>query len=440
MKRLLIIGLLPLFLLSYPFPGNVELYNNGQIHRELPPVPYVPGELVLKVRHHVRMSHDFPGKHDLSGDLFFKYRSRVRDLEFHPTTGYYILRARDGEDLLQLKSVLEKDVSVEAVSLNYIATIQETVPNDPYFEGQWGLRNTGQVYRPVPMRQGTPGADIKATDAWDWTMGGGTAVIAVIDTGVAYGHEDLKNKLVSGYDFINDKVEARDDHGHGTLVSSIAAAETGNELGIAGVAPNAMIMPLKAVDQWGNGSYVMIAAAMRFAADNGAAVINMSLGGRSPSFILEDACKYAFEKGCVLVASAGNHASPVIYPAAYDDYCLAVTATDADDQIPSWCCYGPEVDVAAPGVEVLGAYFSYYEPNVLDEYTYGTGTSFSSPIVAGAVALLLSYKPFVTNTQAMDLIRVTADDVNYATFPGFDAQVGYGRLNLKTLISPYVLD
>ncbi len=441
MKRLLIIGLLPLFLLSVPFPEEVELYNNGQIHREEPAVPYVPGELVLKVRRHVRSNDGAPAKHDLSGDLMLKYRSRIRGMEFHPATGYYIARVNEGQDLQQMKRILEADLSVEAVSLNYMASLAETIPNDPFFEGQWGLRNTGQVYRPVPMSQGTPDADIKVTDAWDWSVGDSSAIIAVIDTGIAFDHEDLKNKIIPGYDFVNDRVEARDDHGHGTLVSSIAAAETGNELGIAGVAPNAMIMPVKAVDKWGGASYVTLATAMRFAADHGATVINMSLGGRSPSFILEDAAKYAYEKGCVLVCAAGNHASPVIYPAAYDDYCLAVTATDADDEIPSWCCYGSEVDVAAPGVDIMGAYYSRYDaPNTNDKYTYGTGTSFATPIVAGAVALLQSYKPFVTNSQAMDLIRVTADDVNAAKFPGVDAQAGYGRLNMKTLISPYVLD
>ena len=440
MKRLLIIGLLPLLLLSVPFPQDVELYNNGQIHQEEPVMPYVPGELILKVRRNVKFNAGPPAKHDLSGDLMFKYKRQIRGLELHPATGYYIARVDENQDLYQMKQILEADLSVEAVSLNYIATLAETIPNDPYFEGQWGLRNTGQVYRPVPMREGTPGADIKVTDAWDWTVGDNTAIIAVIDTGVDFDHEDLKNKIVPGYDFVNDRVEARDDHGHGTLVSSIAAAETGNEIGVAGVAPNAMIMPVKAVDKWGGASYVTLATAMRFAADNGATVINMSLGGRSPSFILEDAARYAYEKGCVLACAAGNHASPVIFPAGYDDYCLAVTASDPNDEIPSWCSYGPEVDVAAPGVDVMGAYYSRYQPDVHNKYTYGTGTSFATPIVAGAVALLQSYKPFVTNSQAMDLIRATADDINFAKFPGFDAQAGYGRLNMKTLISPYVLD
>jgi subtilisin family serine protease len=440
MKRLLIIGLLPLLLLSVPFPQDVELYNNGQIHQEEPVVQYVPGELILKVRRNVAFNSGAPAKHDLSGDLMLKYKRQIRGLEFHPATGYYIARVDEGQDLQQVKQVLEADLAVEAVSLNYIATLAETIPNDPYFEGQWGLRNTGQVYRPVPMREGTPGADIKVTDAWDWTVGDQSAIIAVIDTGVDFDHEDLKNKIVPGYDFVNDRVEARDDHGHGTLVASIAAAETGNEIGIAGVAPNAMIMPIKAVDKWGGASYLTIAAGMRFAADHGATVINLSLGGSYSTFVLEDASRYAFEKGCVLVCAAGNHASPVIFPAAYDEYSLAVTASDPDDEIPSWCSYGPEVDVAAPGVDVMGAYYSRYQPDVHDKYTYGNGTSFATPIVAGAVALLQSYKPFITNSQAMDLIRATADDVNYAKFPGFDAQAGYGRLNMKTLISPYVLD
>jgi subtilisin family serine protease len=198
-------------------------------------------------------------------------------------------------------------------------------------------------------------------------------------------------------------------------------------------------MPIKVMNSAGQGSYANIALGMRYAADQGAQVLNLSLGGPNPSFILEDACKYAYEKGCVIIVASGNNGGNVLYPAAYNNYCLAVAATDDKDTRVSFSNFGLEVDVAAPGVFVFGALFSPLDPETLNNYGWGNGTSFSCPYVAGAAALLLHYKPFLTNDEVMELIRVTADDVNSAIYPGVDGFLGYGRINLKTLLGPYVL-
>jgi subtilisin family serine protease len=127
-------------------------------------------------------------------------------------------------------------------------------------------------------------------------------------------------------------------------VASIAAAETNNSIGMAGVCWQSMIMPIKCFDSLGDGSYLAIAGGIRFAADRGARIINMSFGGESDSFILEDACQYAFSKGCVLIAATGNDGGPVRYPAQYDDYCLAVGASNASDQLADFSNFGSQVD------------------------------------------------------------------------------------------------
>ena len=188
-------------------------------------------------------------------------------------------------------------------------------------------------------------------------------IIAVVDTGVALNHEDLVNKVVSGYDFVHDQIDAADDNGHGTLVASIAAADSNNSVGGTGVSWMSKIMPVKSFDSSGSGSYLTIAAGIRFAADHGARIINLSFGGASDSFILRDACHYAFERDCVLVAATGNDSGDVLFPASYDEYCIAVGASDARDLIASWSNYGPQVDVVAPGVYIFGALFSPDEPD-----------------------------------------------------------------------------
>jgi subtilisin family serine protease len=383
----------------------------------------------------------FPKEREVMDMLLQKYRAEIKSLRFHSFTGYYIAETVSGSeaDLEELSGRLRRDPSILDASPDYPARIAAVTPNDMYFQYQYALSNSGQIYHPASGARGTSGSDIKASDAWDWTMGGEEVIIAIVDTGVALGHEDLVNKIVPGYNFIDGNFNTQDDNGHGTLVASIAAAETNNGVGIAGVSWNARIMPFKVLDQDGNGSLLAIAAAIRYATNNGTRVINLSLASLNPSFILEDALRYAYERGVVLVAATGNNAANVLYPAAYDDYCIAVAATDANDHWLPISGSGPQVDVAAPGKQIVGAFYSPLEPQNLGSYTWGDGTSFAAPHVSGAVALLLSYKPFLTNSEVMTLIRVTADDVNAADFPGVDSFLGYGRLNLLTLLEPFRL-
>lgn len=381
----------------------------------------------------------FDNQVPVTAQLKKDYRSDVLSVRPHAGTGYYILETVDGCDIEALSEKLRRESYIADASPDYYAVICAEAPNDPYFQYQYALENIGQVFAPETLSSGTTGSDINALDGWDYSRGEGI-VIAILDSGAALGHEDLVHKLVPGYNFVSGNHLPYDDHGHGTFVASIAGAETNNSVGIAGVAPLARIMPIKVMASDGFGSYLAIADGIRYAVDNGAHIINLSLGGPNPSIFLEDACAYAFNKGAVIVAAAGNNGSTVLYPAAYDDYCLAVAATDANDQRPSWSNHGPAVDVTAPGASVWGAKYDPGDPQKLNDYGRDNGTSFSTPMVSGAAALLLAYKPYLTNVQIMSLIKYTADDVNRETYPGIDDLTGYGRLNLGKLLGPYPLN
>ncbi|MGE5340293.1 MAG: S8 family peptidase [Candidatus Omnitrophota bacterium] len=367
-----------------------------------------------------------------------RYRGEIKRVQFHPYTGFYILETSPDSDIEALCSQLRHESFIVSASPDYYAELCVT-PNDPYYPYQYALHNTGQVFDLQTGISGKSGCDIHAPEGWDWTTGAidHPVTIAVIDTGVSYSHEDLKNKIVPGYNFVEDSVNADDDHGHGTFVASLAAADSQNGVGVAGVCWNAKIMPLKCADQDGSASYLAIAAGIHYAVDNGAKIINISVGGKSPSPILETACEYAYNKNVLIVAAAGNNGAFVLFPASYDKYCLAVAATDADDQWAAFSNPGSQIDVAAPGVMVLGAAFSPTTPTVTNAYRYDSGTSFAAPLVSGAAALLLSYKPFLSAQQAMDLIKYTADDVNISLYPGVDNYLGYGRINLLTLLGAY---
>lgn len=456
MNKKIVFIIISLCLVCNFFLLGLELYNNGNPHQpDQEEQPFVRGQIIIKTygeafglsqspASRTGLSGQYLGKMETRGPaimLMNKYHREIKTVKPAPFSipGCHIVETREGCDIKVLREKLQKDPMVQEASLNYIASITVEPPDDEYFMYQYALFNYGQVYHPGLEMAGTTGSDIKALDGWEWTTGGEEIIIAVVDSGVASDHEDLVNKVTAGYNFIDDNDNPYDDHGHGTFVASIAAANTNNGVGMAGVSWHAKIMPVKVMSSDGFGSYLVIAAGIRFAADQGAQIINLSIGGVNPSFILEDACQYAFDSGSLVVASTGNTGSNVLYPAAYDDYCLAVAATDHDDNWATWSNNGPQVDVAAPGWFVFGAFFSPAEPGKLDNYGWGSGTSFSAPYVAGAAALVMHYKPFLTHSQVMDLIRYTADDVNRTEHPGVDDYLGYGRINLGTLLGPHQL-
>jgi subtilisin family serine protease len=350
--------------------------------------------------------------------------------------GIHVLQIADETTVEEMIYIMRQHVAVEYAEPDYIARISVT-PNDTFFANQWALYNTGQEI-PVPgSPTGKERADIKATSAWEETKGRTDVVIAVIDTGVDLDHPDLRNKLVSsGKDFVNEDDDASDDHSHGTFVAGLAAAETDNGIGIAGVAWNCSILPVKCMDEEGEGLYSWIIDGIDYAINQGVHVINLSLGGASPSDALEEVVGRAYSANIPVIASVGNDAEGVLYPAAYDAYVLAVAATDYNDVRPSWSNTGPEVDVAAPGDLVLSTVPTWYFGPGSIPYGLGSGTSFACPHAAGMIALIISQKDWLTVDDLWNILRYTADDVNADELPGFDEEIGYGRINMDTAVVP----
>jgi len=225
---------------------------------------------------------------------------------------------------------------------------------------------------------------IGAPSAWaDLNADAPLVTVAVIDSGVCLEHPDLAERTVAGYDFVDGDTTAQDDFGHGCSVAGIIAADGSNGQGIAGVAPNARIMPLRVLNAQGIGQYSNVAAAIVYAADNGAQIINLSLGGAYASTILEDAITYAVDHGVTVIAAAGNNSGPVMYPAAYAPV-IAVGSVDQNLERSSFSSYGPQLDTLAPGRDVLTTTRD-------GGYSVMTGTSFAAPQVAGIAALEIGH-------------------------------------------------
>jgi serine protease len=258
------------------------------------------------------------------------------------------------------------------------------VPNDPDYAKQWNLKM------------------INMPKAWDKSRGKGV-IVAVLDTGIAYeNYDDFKQvpdlkgvKFVEGYDFVNRDKHANDDHGHGTHVAGTIAQATDNASGVAGVAFEATLMPVKVLDAFGSGSSAAISDAIRWAADHGAKVINMSLGGGGRSQVMANAVEYARKKGVVVVCAAGNGGRGIVeYPAAYPGS-VAVGAVGPKGTKAPYSSWGKELDIAAPGGdksqgEEAGILQNTIAPGDYTKsvYAYYQGTSMATPHVAAVAALI----------------------------------------------------
>ncbi len=321
------------------------------------------------------------------------------------------------------------------------------VPNDPYFPLQWHLDN--------PTYGG-----VHAKTAWDTASGAGVTV-AVVDTGVAfenytnltsrkkyYQAPDLASTcFVPGYDYVEKDTHPNDDNSHGTHVAGTIAQSTNNGVGVAGVAFGSCIMPVKVLDRNGSGTYANVALGIRFAADNGAKVINLSLGGSASSQTLLDAVAYAASKGVVVVAAAGNNGtSTVSYPAAYDDYVIAVGATRYDETRAPYSNYGVSLDLVAPGGDLSvdqngdgygdGVLQNTFNPNNKRTNQFGywffQGTSMAAPHVAGVAALVLSNGNATTPNDVRTALQSTAEDLGE---PGVDTTYGWGLVDAAAALA-----
>jgi subtilisin family serine protease len=363
----------------------------------------------------------------------------------------YQLQVPEDVSVEEMLYLLEQNPDVEYAEPNYFRRLAQVTPDDPFFSDQYALYNPGGVFGPPSSPQsGTARADIYAREGWEETWGNESVIIAILDTGADFNHPDLDGQLFSnGYDFINDDPDPIDDHGHGTIVAGIAAAKTNNGEGIAGVAWNCKILTIKIVDNTGWTDVSTEIDGITWAILNGADVINLSLGGPGVSQSEQDAIRAAYNNGIVVVAAAGNDGVATYYPAAYPE-CMAVASTNSSDErvtflntatdpLPWESNYGPEIDIAAPGDWVLSLYPTSLTTPPFLPYIWASGTSLSTPHVAGLAALIRSIKPELSAEDIMNVIRYTADDVNSATYEGRDDYIGYGRINMERALVPIII-
>ncbi|MEW6172627.1 MAG: S8 family peptidase [Bacillota bacterium] len=324
--------------------------------------------------------------------------------------GVQVVKVPAGKALEKVKAYKD-EAAVEYAEPDYVAEAVG-VPNDPYFDSQWGMTKIQ-----------TPGA-------WDMTTGSTNVKIAILDTGVDQDHPDLADKITANKNFTRSKT-VDDKYGHGTHVAGIAAAFTNNGIGVAGTGYNCMIMNGKVLGDNGSGYNSWIAGGITWAADNGAKVINMSLGSTAPSTTLEDAVKYAWGKGVVICAAAGNSGtSDPLYPARYD-VCIAVAATDQNDVKASFSSYGDWVDVAAPGVSIFSTLPNHKSTIRVLDYGSLSGTSMATPHVSGLAALLWATGYGADNNLVRWRIESTCDPVS-----GTGEYWTNGRINAYQAVSP----
>ena len=373
----------------------------------------------------------------------------------------------EGSDIENIAKEFSRDPSVEYAEPNHMAKVQ-MVPNDTYYStsGSFG-QSFGDLWGVKTMLPET---------AWDTTQGAGITV-AVIDTGVEISHEDLAANIwvnpgevagngidddqngypddVNGYDFVGAHWYApapdgnpSDVYGHGTHVAGIIAAVGNNNKGVIGVAPKAKIMVVRALDDDGYGGDFQIAQAIVYAADRGARVINMSLGGSGASSTQADALAYAKSLGVVLVAAAGNSNGDANYfVPARDANVITVGAISPQLTLASYSNFGAKIDVVAPGSDILSALAagSLIEQQLLDQIAAGnpsrivgqkyaalSGTSMATPMVAGAVALMLAKSPGLSPEEVRYRLKKNAVDMGSS---GWDAKFGSGRVNVNTTLA-----
>ncbi len=342
---------------------------------------------------------------------------------------------------------LQQDSAIAYVELEKKVTAF-AVTNDPFFtsdpnaeDRQWYLKKT------------------KVPEAWEYTKGSENVIVAVVDTGIHAGHIELNDgRIIEGYDAVNDKLipaqSNSDDNGHGTAVAGVIGAIPNNSKGITGVNWKVKIMPVKALSADGTGELSNVAQGIVWAADHGANIINLSLGGNGfgSDQTLSNAITYAYDKGVLIIAAAGNDlanfgtnldSSPV-YPVCGDngkDMVLGVAATDVNDLKASFSNFGAScIDISAPGKKIITTAYLPSDPSD-SVLIYGSGTSLAAPIVSGIAALLKANNPNLSNTDIRNLIKRTADNIypqNQTACLGGSCNgfLGKGRINALAALTP----
>ena len=370
-------------------PADAETAREIHLQEEAPAIEAQPGDNPEQIadpgqvfnRYLVQFTED--STEEQRNDYLRSIRARTRRKIDSIDTYVMFLRPRDDTGSFPQSPIV---ISIEPDYQAVAAQTENAPVNDIRYDEQWALRIMGvpEAWAALP-----PDAE--------------TITIAVVDSGVCLEHPDLTGRFVPGYDFVEYDETPQDDFGHGCGVAGVIAANANNTEGIAGIAPNAVIMPLRVLDENGLGSYSDIAAAMVFAVDNGAQVINLSLAGTSYSDALLDAVNYAAQNDVLVIAAAGNFGTDRPYfPAAFPSV-VGVGSIDASLQRSSFSNFGNHITVQAPGRDIL--------TTAIDgTYRLQTGTSFAAPQVAGVAAL----------TREFDIPLNTDDGILYVYPPGTD--------------------
>ncbi|HEX5202367.1 MAG TPA: S8 family serine peptidase [Actinoplanes sp.] len=339
----------------------------------------------------------------------------VRVVRTSITKGKPVVEVRTATDrgtAAELVKDAQQSKGAVAVEVDSVVTaLDGPAGTDPYRAQQWDF---GKLH---------------VADAWQQSTGAGVTV-AVIDSGVDASHPDLAGQILPGKDFVaGTEGTSTDPNGHGTHVAGTIAALTGNGTGVSAVAPGAKILPVRVLGANGTGWTSDIASGIIYAADHGAKVINMSLGGPGQSTTMSNAIAYARSKGVTVIAAAGNErqdGSPVSYPAA-DAGVIAVAATDAADKVASYSNQGSYVDVAAPGSNILSTV-----PVAKGSYASYNGTSMATPHVAAVAALMKAANPGLTPDAIESALESSAVDLGPA---GKDTDYGYGRIDALAAVT-----
>ncbi|MFC2056465.1 S8 family serine peptidase [Chloroflexota bacterium] len=392
---------------------------------------YVPDQIIIKFKQGIDAVNE-QGLNDTLGTAV---------IHASPFAGFKTLRIPEGETVEEMVAQYLEQSIVEYAEPNYIHQLTWN-PDDPNYSLQWHF------------------SQINLETAWDLDTttpnygGDPSIIVAVIDSGVAYETNDgyvrapdlANTNFASGWDFVNGDDHPNDDNRHGTHVTGTIAQNTNNGLGVGGIAFNTTIMPIKTFDSDGTGTTAQIADSFYYAADNGAHIINYSAGGPH-SVTLENAVAYAYNSDVTIIASAGNEkltGNAPSYPAAYDDYAIAVGATRHDQTRSYYSNTGSYLDVAAPGGDTSvdqngdsypdGVLQQTFAPGDVTDFAYYflQGTSMAAPHVAGVAALILSKHPTWTATQVRQALESTATDKGAA---GWDNEYGWGLINAPAAVS-----
>jgi subtilisin family serine protease len=325
---------------------------------------------------------------------------------------FFYLRLPQGMDAAECVRRLQNHPWLEYAEPDWIGRAAETIPDDPDFAQQWHHAN--------PLK---PSASIQTPLAWDITRGSTNVLVAVLDTGLA-DLPEFAGRTVPGYNFAYTNSDTMDDNGHGTQVAGVLAASANNATLGAGVDWHCRIMPIKVFDSANQGFYSWWAQGIDYAVSNGCKIINLSGAGTEFGRTVQRAITNAIAQGVIFVTAAGNMGQTNLSFPGYLTACITVGATDQEDRRAPFSNSGPQLDLAAPGADIITV-------GRFGDLESARGTSFSAPMVAGVCALLAAVRPGLTQADARLLLCAGADDeVGDATdAPGFDNYYGWGRLN-----------